>query len=340
MAIVIIPSYKPDETLVDIVNRLWEAGNRTIVVDDGSGEEYQPVFEKIEDICTVLHCGKNKGKGAAIKTALTYIKEETGTRDVVGVMDSDGQHLPEDMWKLLETAGRHRNTLVLGVRRLGKDMPLKSRWGNQITRTIFRMVSGVKVSDTQTGLRAFGTELIPRMLTVEGERYEYETNVLLALAKEGIAMEEVPIHTIYHDRENSCSHFRALQDSARIYMVILKFTLASLSSFVVDYLIYALLMMLLPHTAECILAANVFARVVSAFYNYSINCRLVFRTGARVRTAAGYFTLAIVILVLNNMVLQMFTQILGLSVYTAKILTECLLFVISWLVQRFVIFIY
>lgn len=338
MAIVILPAYQPDETLVGIVNRLWETGSRNIVVDDGSGAEYRHIFDSIGDICTVLRHPENKGKGAAIKTALAYIKKEIGGREAVGVMDADGQHLTEDMWRLLDAAVSHKNTLVLGVRHMGKEMPLKSRWGNKITRTVFRLASGVKVSDTQTGLRAFGTELIPRLLAVEGERYEYETNVLLALTREGIAMEEVPIHTIYHDRENSCSHFRAFRDSLRIYKDILKFSLASLSAFALDYLAFAMFMAFLPRTAGWILAANVSARVISAFYNYSVNSLLVFRTGRKVRTAAGYFALAAVILLMNNLILQVFTQVFGLSVYPAKLLTEFALFVFSWLVQRFVIF--
>lgn len=158
----------------------------------------------------------------AIKTALTCVKEEFRDGDVIGVMDCDGQHLPEDMMKLFLFAETHRETMVLGVRKVGKDMPLKSRLGNRITRTVFRMVSGVAVTDTQTGLRAFGSELLDRLILVEGERYEYEMNVLMALAKAGVPMEEVPIYTIYMDECNSSSHFRAIQDSIRIYKDILR----------------------------------------------------------------------------------------------------------------------
>lgn len=302
MPVVIIPAYRPDEMLVRITDRLWEYGCRIIVVDDGSGEEYRPVFNKVKDICVVLEHLENRGKGAAIKTALAYIKEkisqsdtfmrmrweevETWDNDVIGIMDCDGQHLPEDMMKLLAFAGTHRKALVLGVRNVGKEMPLKSRLGNQITRTVFRLVSGVKVSDTQTGLRAFGSKLIPKLLSVEGERYEYEMNVLMDFAKMGIPIEEVPIHTIYRDRENSTSHFRVIRDSVRVYGDILKFALSSLSSFILDYALFFLLMLFLPHTVFYTFLANITARIVSAFYNYSMNCRFVFYMNKRVSTAA------------------------------------------------------
>lgn len=338
MPVVIIPAYKPDETLVRITDQLWEYGCRMIVVDDGSGEEYQPVFDKVKDICIVLEHLENRGKGAAIKTALAYIKAEIWDDNPIGIMDCDGQHLPEDMVKLLAFAGTHREALVLGVRNVGKEMPLKSRLGNQITRTVFRLVSGVKVSDTQTGLRAFGPQLITKLLSVEGERYEYEMNVLMDFAEMGIPIEEVPIHTIYRDRENSTSHFRVIRDSVRVYGDILRFALSSLSSFILDYVLFFLLLLFLPHTVFYTLLANITARIVSAFYNYSMNCRFVFYTNKRVGTAVHYFALACLILVMNNLFLELFVQVFRMSVYPAKLLTECLLFVLSWVVQRYVIF--
>lgn len=338
MSVVIIPAYKPDETLAEITGQLWEYGCRIIVVNDGSGEAYQPVFDRVKDICIILEHSNNRGKGAALKTALEYIKNEIWDSDLIGIMDCDGQHLPEDMMKLLASARTHRETLVLGVRKVGEGMPLKSRLGNQITRTVFGLVSGVKVSDTQTGLRAFGSELVTKLLSVEGERYEYEMNVLMAFAKAGIPIEEVPIHTIYRDRENSTSHFRMIRDSVRVYGEILKFTLSSLSSFLLDYLLFFLLMLFLPHTVFYTLLANITARLISAFYNYSMNCRFVFHKGRKIHTAAHYFVLACFILVMNNLILEAFIQIFRMSVYPAKLLTECLLFVFSWIVQRYVIF--
>lgn len=310
MAVVVIPAYKPDEELMKITDRLWAYGCRMIVVDDGSGEAYRAVFDKIKDVCVILHHPENRGKGAAIKTALSYLKngapqEEKQSGDVIGVMDADGQHLPEDMMRLLNFAETHRKALVLGVRTVGREMPLKSRLGNQITRMVFRLVSGVAVSDTQTGLRAFGPELITKLLSVSGERYEYETNVLMACAKGRVPIEELPIDTIYRDRSNSSSHFHSIRDSVRIYRDMLKFTLSSFSGFVLDYLLFSLFLLFLPHTAFCVLLANIAARAVSAFCNYSMNCCFVFHTNRRMQTAARYFALAGVILLLNNLILGM-----------------------------------
>ena len=338
MAWVIIPAYQPRKELISIAEQMWECGCRLLVVDDGSGEEYEKIFEAVSDICVVLKHPENRGKGAAIKSALTYIEEKREHRDIVGIMDADGQHLPEDMIRLLEAASESARTMVLGVRNVGQKMPLRSRLGNEITRSVFQLVSGVRVSDTQTGLRAFGTELIPRLLEIEGDRYEYEMNVLLTLAREKVRIEEVRIKTIYKDEDNSTSHFRTVIDSLRIYKDIIKFTFSSMSSFVIDYVLFGLLMLVFPHTAMWILGGNILARMVSSYYNYSMNCKYVFKTGKAPRTAMEYFLLAGCILVMNNVILEGFTQVLLIPVYPAKLLTECLLFLISWTVQRCMIF--
>lgn len=338
MTVVIIPAYQPDKTLLKIVEELWDCGCRILVVDDGSKAEYRPIFDGIRDIAIVLTHGKNRGKGAAIKTAMRYIQNEVWGCDVIGVMDADGQHMTADMMALAEFSRKHRGALALGVRDVGRKMPLKSRLGNQITRGVFRLVSGLKVSDTQTGLRAFSPELIPELLQVEGDRYEYEMNALMAFARAGIPIVEFPIHTIYRDQSNSCSHFRALADSVRIYKDILKFTLSSLSSFALDYILFFVIMLFLPKEAAYVLFANVAARMVSAYYNYAMNCRFVFHAAKRAGTAAGYFALAGLILAGNSILLEIFVNVLHVSVYPAKLLTECLLFLASWLVQKGVIF--
>lgn len=344
MAVVIIPAYRTDGALVEVVNelqreKLVEKRNmQVIVVDDGSGDEYRDVFDEVSEECIVLHHRENRGKGAAIKTALTYVKKEIWEYDTIGIMDADGQHRPEDMMRLLDFSKEHRQALCLGVRKVGKDMPLRSRLGNGITRKVFRLVSGTAVSDTQTGLRAFDIRLLPDLLAVSGERYEYEMNVLLTCARKHIDIEEMEIETIYHDRENSCSHFNSVRDSFRIYKDIFKFTLSSMSSFLLDYRLFSLFMLFLPHTTAMVMAGNVTARVVSALYNYNINCRHVFHTRRKASTAFQYILLAGVILLLNNIILDFLVQSAGLSVYPAKLITECVPFIISWTVQKQLIF--
>ncbi len=337
-ATIIIPAYNPETNLQKIVDRVWDLGNQIIVVDDGSDKTKVDLFHRLSEKAIVIHHEKNKGKGAAIKTALNYIKENLWDCNVVGVMDADGQHLPEDMEKLVMKAYHRENALVLGVRNIGKDMPLKSRLGNQITKFVFQSLSGIKVSDTQTGLRAFSTKLLDKLLQIKGARYEYETNVLFYCAKTEVPIIEVPIKTIYHDKENSCSHFHAIRDSFRIYRDILKFSLSSFSSFLLDYVLFCILTLLFPAGAMGVLVANILARLVSGGYNYIMNCKFVFRSGAKAKTALQYVILAAGILFLNSIFLQVYAGVFHIAVYAAKILTEVSLFFISFLVQKKAIF--
>ena len=200
MSVVIIPAYRPDETLAQLAGRLWLYGCRIVVVDDGSGEAYRVYSAKSGSSARSCVTPENRGKGAAIKTALSYIRENLPDCDVIGIMDADGQHLPEDMMRLIKWAFERKNTLMLGVRAVGAEC-LSVQTGNRITRTVFRLLSGVKISDTQSGLRAFRRELLEKILEVGGERYEYEMNMLMSLAKDGVPIEEVCVDTIYRDRK-------------------------------------------------------------------------------------------------------------------------------------------
>ncbi len=223
---------------------------------------------------------------------------------------------------------------MLGSRRLKGHVPLRSRFGNAVTRFVYRISTGVSVYDTQTGLRAFNVELIPSLLEISGDRYEYEMNVLLRLAKARIPILEQEINTIYID-DNASSHFHAVRDSARIYKEILKFSASSLVGFLVDYAVYGLLLL----AGVGLSASNVIARIVSASVNFTLNRRLVFGSRERLWLAAlKYGLLALCILIGNTLVLNLLVNTVGMHRMLAKVLTELAFFVMSWLLQRLVVF--
>lgn len=336
-AVVIIPVYQPEKCLENLVEKLWEAENQIIVVDDGSDEKFQNVFWKLSEKAIVLHHGKNKGKGVAIKTALEYIRKDLWQYDVIGVMDGDGQHQVSDMEKLIFKARKYRDSLVLGVRSFRNKIPLRSMIGNTVTKKVFRVITGVAVSDTQSGLRAFSKDLIDFFLNISGKRYEYETQVLMTCAKKRIPIKEVEIETIYHDKGNTCSHFHAIRDSIRIYKELLKFVSISFSSFVLDYLLFCMLFLGSGKQIALLGVINVTARIVSGTYNYLLNTKLVFEESVNIKSAGKYVVLAVSIIVLNNMILTQYIHVIP-SPQIAKILTECSLFVISFVVQKFIIF--
>lgn len=336
-AVVIIPVFEPEGCLPDLVESLWGQDNRVIIVDDGSSEETQHIFWELGEKAVVLHHAVNMGKGAAIKTALSYIRDNMYNCDIVGIMDGDGQHAVKDMERIIYRARSNTESLILGVRQVGRKMPLRSRFGNMLTQKVFQMYTKINVSDTQSGLRAFHRKLMDSFTGIEGVRYEYEMNILLFCAKQGIEIVEVPIETIYHDKGNSCSHFHVLSDSVRIYKQFFKFLMSSFSSFLLDYALFGVGIFILGKAAGAVLAANVLARCISAVYNYYINTKIVFGVGKKWSTAVEYLILAVGILCLNNVFLQMAVHVMH-NPYTAKMLTEALLFSVSFLVQKFLMF--
>ncbi len=334
MKYAVIPAFEPGETLIEIVRALKKYGFEVLVVDDGSGPRYAGIFEEAEKDAFVIAFASNHGKGHALKAAFDCLAGRARDGDTVVTLDCDGQHRIEDALRLCDAAAREPGTLFLGSRRQSGASPLRSRFGNAVTRAVFRLCAGIPVRDTQTGLRAFSARLLPQAARIPGERYEYEMNALFYCARRGIPVREIPVETLYFDN-NAGSHFRPLRDSWRIYREILKFSASSLLGFLVDYALYSLLTVL----GAPPLSSNVAARCVSAAVNFSVNRRFVFRDSGPVqKSAARYFALALVILACNSAILCGLTLALGVNPYLAKVLTELLLFVGSYLAQKHMVF--
>ncbi len=215
--IILIPTYNPDTRLLSIlenINKKYE----TIIVDDGSIDK--SLFAKCKDYATVISYEENKGKGYAIKEGLKYIKDNFQNYIVV-TMDDDMQHKLGDAIKLCDYVSNHEDELALGRRHWDKTAPLSSRFGNSIMRRRFKRYTGMSIYDTQSGLRAFSYKLIDYMLSIEGDRYEYEMSVLYHLKNSNIKYKEIDIETIYIDN-NKTSKFRGIKDSLRIIKMIKK----------------------------------------------------------------------------------------------------------------------
>lgn len=284
---VVLPSLNPDDKLLRVLDGLLEKGfSRIVVVNDGSKQECMRYFAAAQQNpqVQVLHHRENRGKGAALKTAFSWIMANCPQTLGVVTADGDGQHRPEDIracaLRMLET-----NRIVLGVRDFtAPGVPLRSQMGNRITRVIFRAFVGMNVADTQTGLRAIPRRELGRMLGITGDRYEYETKMLLTMKAQAIAFEQVKIQTVYAQK-NRGSHFRPVLDSWRIYKLIFahffKYTASSLVSSMVDEALFVTLTgCLTGHLAGFGLTAvpTLTARVVSALLNFWLNQKIVFQS--------------------------------------------------------------
>jgi glycosyltransferase involved in cell wall biosynthesis len=325
--IALIPAYEPTETLAVLARQLLETGFRVVVVDDGSGSAYTPVFHALPAGVRLISYMPNCGKGRALKTAYRELMRE-GAQGVVVTLDADGQHTPADAARVAAAAAQYPGTLVLGVRDFGRGTPLRSRLGNRFSSLLYRAAGGEWVRDTQTGLRGFSAGLISFLLRAEGTRYEYEMNVLMQCARRGIPLRQVPIETIYLDGNRS-SHFDTVRDSARVVGNVVKFAGSSLTGFAIDYTLYGVLVTVLGGlgTAVSVPVANVAARAVSASANFAINKHFVFKSRAStLRTGLQYAGLAVCILAGNTVLLSALVNGLGANKYAAKLVTEVTFF--------------
>jgi putative flippase GtrA len=336
--IVLIPAYEPDDRMVTLIGQLLShsPAMQIVVVDDGSGDSYRSMFDSAESLgAMVLRGETNRGKGHALKEGFAYIAEAFPGKSFV-CADCDGQHTYLAISRVGQELERHVNALVLGTRSFSGQVPARSRIGNNATKVLFGVATGLDLADTQTGLRGYPGAMIPWLLTIKGDRFEYELNVLLHTKDSGVNIVEIPIETIYLDG-NASSHFRPIVDSIRVYAPLLRFALSSVVAFLVDVIVLFIAMAITSN----LLVSVVVARVASSVTNYLTNRSLVFRQGtaAPLRTsAARYFSLVAVILCANYAVLHVLATVLGLNLLLAKLVTEVALFSVSFLAQRHWIF--
>ena len=344
--IILIPAYKPDQSLVRFVRALREQDPDTeiLIIDDGSGSTYAPIFTELRiDGVTVQAHPVNKGKGAALRTGIAWVKANR-SGEVIVTADADGQHLPRDIFRVgVRTeiaAAAGQMSIILGVRTKpdpnageeGTKVPLRSKIGNSATVGFFALATGARVADTQTGLRGFTPQILGWLLQIPGDKYEYEFSMLLRATRADVELVQVPIVKVY-EPGNPTSHFRPLQDSALIYAPLLAFLV---SSFLTGFLVDAIAFFVLMGIGAPLLAAVIGARIISALTNFTVNRMLMHDGGACTSASSSlvrYTVLAVGILAVNAALMEALTG-LGASLLVTKILTELILIPISFAVQR------
>ncbi|PVU81986.1 dolichyl-phosphate beta-D-mannosyltransferase [Cellulomonas sp. WB94] len=334
--IILIPAYEPDERLVRLVASIRAASPaHVVIVDDGSGTAYRHVFDAARALgCTVIGYATNRGKGHALKEGFRHVALHHPGEDVV-CADCDGQHTVVDILRVADRLHGACDAMVLGERRFTGAVPARSRFGNAATGVLVRMATHLPVQDTQTGLRGYPASMLDWLQTVDGDRFEYELNLLLRAGGAGYDVEGVGIETIYLDG-NLSSHFRPVVDSVRVCAPLLRFSLSSLAAFALD----TVALLALHAVTGNLLASVVGARVISSTANFAANRRLVFAHGQDKRLGAAalqYWVLAVALLAASYGLLSFLTRT-GLPLLAAKVLTEATLFVVSYQVQRRLVF--
>ncbi len=340
-AAIVIPVYKPAPALLEVVSGVGALlSNPIVVVDDGSGAEFEPLFERLKAfpaVCVLRHA-VNLGKGAALKTGMNYVLVHYPGFATVTV-DGDGQHAPEDVARIVQRHEEQPESLVLGSRTLGSrtprgPIPWRSRLGNALTRVFVRFLVGQRLTDTQTGLRAIPCSLQKSILSIASQRYEFETEMLIAAHHLGCQIIEEPIQTIY-EPGNSSSHFNPLSDSMRIYFVLFRFSVLSMLTALIDNLVFLLVFTITRNIG----LSQVASRAVAVCFNYGPARRIVFLSGEPHRILLPrYLALVAASGVVSPALIRMFVASVHAPVTVAKLAAESLIFLANFAVQRDFVF--
>ena len=215
MTVVLIPAFEPDQQLIKLIDGLAEKNFSALVVNDGSGREFDKIFDIVSQKATVIKLEKNKGKGGALKAGMRYIVENIPDCTHFITCDADGQHRVEDVVRV-DAQLKKGEKFVLTVRERKTKIPLRSKIGNNLSRFVYALLANRYLSDNQSGLRGFSTDYINWMVNVEKNKYDYEMNVLYYAAKMGLKISTLPIEAIYIGK-NESSHFNPILDTVRIY---------------------------------------------------------------------------------------------------------------------------
>jgi len=220
-AAAVIPAYQDEKHIGDIVRRTRERLGHVLVVDDGSSD--QTAQRAREAGAEVITHDQNRGKGEAIKTGLGHWLAQEVTW--VSLLDSDGQHLPEEIdWFLTAAACATQPTFLIGNRMNNlAGMPFIRRVVNRYMSNQISRLCGQEVPDTQCGFRMVDRQLVPELLS-GGNRFEYETEVLIIASRKGYHIESVPITTVYSDQ---VSKIHPVRDALRFLKLMWRYRKAA-----------------------------------------------------------------------------------------------------------------
>lgn len=335
---VVVPAYNPSELIIDVIEKARSYADTVVIVDDGCDAENRAYLERC--LChsgvSLLTHANNRGKGFALMTGIGHCLDRMRADDYILTMDSDGQHDPEDIVRFKSLLTERSNVhFALGERFDTRTMPAKSRIGNSVATALFRLQMGTSIQDTQTGMRLLSKPFAQRVCDeVRPGRYETEMDMLVLAVHSLARIDSVEIRTIYLDG-NAATKFRALADSWRVLARLVRYSLVSIASFLIDYLLFVLLSYVagIPY-----LVANGAARVVSAVANFTGHKVLSFRSPGRTLSQAARYVLAVVFaLSMASVLLYVAVDHMAIGSLIAKPLVDALVFLINFAVlSRFV----
>ena len=333
---IIIPAFNPGKIISEVVNKTRHYCQNLILIDDGCDAQNKLILSELEQLpeVTLLTHQVNKGKGFAIHIGIEYaLKNQAKT---IIMLDSDGQHRPEELAKFLQFAQSKPFDLVIGVRTEIDKMPLRSKIGNIFMAKVFSVLYGQKLKDTQSGYRMLSAKFAQLFLdNVDAGRYETEMQMLMFAAKSKIHIDQIPIETRYFDG-NSNSKFRPLADSLRVLGSFAKYSGVGFASFLLDYSVFVFLS---SYVGIYFLTAHLSSRIISGSFNFAANRKYVFNHKHSLAKSIGKYLIAVALsLSLSSVLLYLFVDVVHIKTAVAKIFAEASTFLLNYFILKHFVF--
>jgi glycosyltransferase involved in cell wall biosynthesis len=222
---VLIPTYNNEKTIASVIEGVSEYTRNIIVVNDGSTDSTSEILNRFSYVNCISY-PENQGKGMALR--LGFKKAVELGYDYAISIDSDGQHFANDLPVFLEKLKTHSRAIIIGARNMEQaSVPGKSNFGNRFSNFWFRLETGIRITDTQSGYRLYPVSLL-HDVNYFTAKYEFEIEVLVRAAWSGIEIVQTPVKVYYPEKEQRVSHFRPFRDFSRIsvlntFLVIITF---------------------------------------------------------------------------------------------------------------------
>ncbi len=334
--LIIIPAYNPPIELFEaLLAKLDGAFKNVLIVNDGSDEEYNKFFKKLEKKYHVLKHEYNLGKGKAIKTAYSFAIDNYPDVSAYVVIDCDNQHDVEDMINCCQKAMEHPDSLIIGVRDFSlANVPFKSKFGNIITRNIFKWLFNYSISDTQTGLRAVSPNLAKKLLEVSGDRYNYELKCLMACCENNIPIIEVPIKTIYIEN-NKESRFNPVKDSLIIYKEFVNYYFKLFIPYLISLIAFLAIFYLLNSNDDlkALILANSLAGIINIIANILMNYKNIYYHN-NISNNLVYVLKKILKYFIAGFFIYISYNLLDMNLLISKVLIDIILTIIIYIIFR------
>ena len=191
--VALIPAYQPDETLLALVKELSLRDFFLIVVNDGSGADFEELFSEVSRSAVVLQHHENQGRAASMHTGMAYLREHFPFHYTAVTLDCDGRHRICDAEHLCRVAEENRDALVWGTRIFSRKTPLKVKLGNKLDCLAVKLSTGISVRDTDSGLCAFSDLLTEKMLDAPEGKDGFERRLLRCCKRAHIPVPQVKV---------------------------------------------------------------------------------------------------------------------------------------------------